>query len=110
LIARYFATEQAAIEELEAEAAALAQKLEELKEEHGGEEGLLEAVVDEKGDIARAAVLERLLETKGDAEVEDERRLLTDCLDLLERESAANKRAKDAQKELEGKSLRSTAS
>ena len=41
LIARYFAAEQAAIDKLESEAAAVSQALEELVEEHGGEDGLL---------------------------------------------------------------------
>jgi len=44
LVARYFAAEQAAIEAVEAELGTLEQKLDELKEEHGGEGGLLEEV------------------------------------------------------------------
>lgn len=49
VVARYFQAEQAALESLEAEAAALAQKLEELKEEHSGEEGLFAEVLGDKG-------------------------------------------------------------
>jgi len=62
-------------------------------------------VVDEKGDIARAAVAGAAFGTKGDAEVEDERRLLTDCLDLLERESAANKRRRTPRRNWRARSL-----
>lgn len=40
LIARYFAKEQAALDQLEAELAATSQQLEELTEEHSGEEGV----------------------------------------------------------------------
>jgi type I restriction enzyme M protein len=100
VVARYFAKEQAAIEMLEAEVAAIEQKLEELKEEHSGEEGLLAEVLDDKGKISKGAVAARLKELK---DAEDERRLLTEYLDLTEQESAANKKVKDAQKELDTK-------
>ena len=49
IIARYFAADQAAIEKLEAEVAAIEQELEEMAEEHGGEEGLLEEAKNDKG-------------------------------------------------------------
>src|SRR5262249_52304601 len=39
IIARYFADEQATIKKLEADVAALQQQMEEMVEEHGGEEG-----------------------------------------------------------------------
>ena len=58
LIARYFAEEQAAIEKLETEIAALQQQMEELAEEHGGEEGAFSDL--EK--INRAEVSRRLKE------------------------------------------------
>ena len=104
VIARYFQAEQAALESLEAEAAALAQKLEELKEEHSGEEGLFAEVIGDKGGIAKADVTARLkvvFKTETDADAEDERKLLTEYLDLTERESTANKKVKEAQKALE---------
>jgi len=103
VVARYFAKEQSAIEQLEAEAAAIEQKLEETKEEHSGEEGLLAEVLDDKGKVPKAALTARLKEIKTDPEFDDERKLLTEYLDLLEQEAAANKRVKDAQKDLEGK-------
>ena len=103
LIARYFAKEQAAIESLEAEAAALAQQMEEMAEEHGGEEGLLAEAKNEKGKITKASVTARLKEIKGDAEFADERKVLKDYLALLEKEAEANDRVKEAQKELEAK-------
>jgi type I restriction enzyme M protein len=103
LIARYFAKEQAAIEKLEAEAAALTQQLEELAEEHGGEEGLLAEAKNEKGKITKAAVTARLKEIKGDADFADEKKVLEDYLALLEKEADANDQVKKAQKELEAK-------
>jgi len=58
LIARYFAEEQAAIEKLETEIAALQQQMEELAEEHGGEEGAFSDLAK----INRAEVGRRLKE------------------------------------------------
>ncbi len=49
IIARYFADEQRAIETLEADAAAIERRMEEMAEEQSGEEGLLEEAKNEKG-------------------------------------------------------------
>ena len=65
---RWFADEQAAIEKLEADLAALQQQLEEMAEEHGGEEGLLADAANDKGKLTKASVTARLKEIKGDAE------------------------------------------
>ena len=53
LIARYFKKEQAAIVSLEAEAASITQQMEEMVEEHGGEEGLLAEAKNEKDKITK---------------------------------------------------------
>jgi type I restriction enzyme M protein len=103
LIARYFAKEQAAIEGLEAEAAAIIQSMEEMAEEHGGEDGVLAEVKNDKGKITKSTVTARFKEIKGDAEFADELKVLTDYLALLEQEAYADSRVKDAQKELEAK-------
>jgi type I restriction enzyme M protein len=103
MIARYFSSEQAAIENLEAEVSSIEQKLEELKEEHGGEEGLLAEVLDDKGNISKGAVTDRLKEIKDDKDSDDERKVLSDYLALLEKESEAGRKVKDAQKTLETK-------
>ena len=103
LIARYFAKEKAAIEGLEAEAAAIVQSLEEMAEEHGGEEGLLAEVKNEKDKITKAAVTARLKEIRGGAEFADEQKVLENYFALLEKEAEADSRVKAAQKELEVK-------
>lgn len=103
LIARYFAKEQAAIESLEAEAATFTQQLEEMAEEHGGEEGLLAEAKNDKDKLTRASVAARLKEIRGDAEFADERKALEDYLALLEKEAEAGDRVRKAQKELEAK-------
>jgi type I restriction enzyme M protein len=103
LIARYFAKEQAAVESLEAEAAAIEQQLEEMAEEHGGEEGLLADAKNDSDKLTKASVTGRLKEIKRDAEFADEQKVLEDYLTLLEKESEANDRVMKAQKELETK-------
>jgi type I restriction enzyme M protein len=102
LIARYFGAEQAGVEALEAELGALEQQLDELREEHGGEGGLLEEVVDDKGKIARKAVAARLKEIGRDADAADEREALEAYAALLDRQADARGRLKAAQDALEG--------
>ncbi|MCX7193791.1 MAG: type I restriction-modification system subunit M [Proteobacteria bacterium] len=103
IIARYFAAEREAIEQLEAGRDAISRQLEELDEEHGGEEGLLTEAKNDKGKITRATVAARFKDIKSDKEATDERKLLNAYLALIEQESAANRQVKDAQKLLDTK-------
>ncbi len=103
LIASYFAKEQTAIESLEAEAATIVQAMEEMAEEHGDEEGLLEEVINDKGKITKATVTARLKEIEGDVDFADELKVLRDYLALIEKEWDADRKIKEAQKELEAK-------
>lgn len=103
VIDRYFAKEQTALQRLEAEAAAITQKLEELKEQHSGEEGLLAQALDDKGKIAKGALTGRLKATEWECEAEEERILLSEYLDLLEEESAADRKVNEAEQELDAK-------
>ncbi len=103
LIARYFASEHAAIETLESALDALEQQLDELKEEHGGEGGLLEEVVDEKGKISMKAVAARLEEIGRDPDYAEERKALEDCGALLDKQTNAKGRLKAAEAALAAK-------
>ena len=103
LIARYFKAEQSAIEAMEAELCALEQQLDELKEEHGGEGGLLEEVVDEKGRISKKTVAARLKEIGRDPECAEERKALECYAALLDDQADAKGRLKAAQEALEGR-------
>ena len=100
VIARYFAAEQAAIEKLEAEVAASEQALEEMAEEHGGEDGLLEAAKNDKDKLTKASVAARLKDIKGDAEAADERKVLNDYLALAEKAAATSAKVSAAQEAL----------
>jgi len=53
LIGRYFQAEQAELDELKAQLTVVEQSLEEQREEHGAEEGLLEDVTDSDGDKSK---------------------------------------------------------
>jgi len=97
LIARYFAAEQAAIDDLEAQAAALQQQIEELAEEHGGEGGLLEDAKNEKDKLTRASVAARLRDVKADADAKDECAVLCEYLRLSDEEAEVSGKSKAAQ-------------
>ena len=53
IIQEYFAKEQKAIDDLEARAETLNAKMDEMREEHGDEDGLLSNVIDDKGKISK---------------------------------------------------------
>ena len=90
MIARYFPDAQAEIDELEAKRAALSQQMDELKDEHGGEEGLLSSVIgeDESAKISKGDLTSRLREIRDDAESDDERAVLEQYLALMDEDSA----------------------
>jgi len=56
IVARYFAAEQAAIEQREAERDAISRQMEEMDEEHGGEVGPLSGAKDAKGKITKKSL------------------------------------------------------
>jgi type I restriction enzyme M protein len=103
LIARYFAAEQQAIQALEAERDAISRQLEEMQEEHGGEDGLLEEGKSKAGNVTKTAVRARLKEITGDPDYADEFEVLNAYLALMDRESEASKEVEDAQKALDAK-------
>jgi type I restriction enzyme M protein len=103
IVARYFAAEQAAIEQREAERDAISRQMEEVDEEHGGEEGLLNDAKSDKGKLTKASVKARQIAIKHDKDATDERKLLEAYADLIEKEAAAGKAVKDAQKALDTK-------
>ena len=96
---RYFQTKKQVIEKLEAEKESIIAELTELEEEHSGEEGYFAEL--EK--VNKANIQKRLKEIKGETDVADETKILKAYLDLLTKQTAANIRIKDAEKELDEK-------
>jgi type I restriction enzyme M protein len=92
MVARYYADEQAAIDQIAAEVESVSTKLAELEEEEGGEEGAF-AELDK---VNKANVAPRLKEIKSDKDAKDEAAVLTEWLRLNSDEADLKKRLKDA--------------
>jgi len=103
IIARYFANEQAAIEQREAERDSISRQMEEMDEEHGGEDGLLNEAKNDKGKLTKASVKARQTAIKRDKDASDEHKLLDAYADLIEQEAAVGKAVKDTKKALDTK-------
>jgi type I restriction enzyme M protein len=102
VIARYFADQQAAIDQLEADVAALQQQLEELTEEHGGEDGLLADALNDKGKLTKASVTTRLKQLRLESEelTVEEEAALKQWLKLEQEETEVSARLRAAQEKL----------
>lgn len=105
IVASYFAEDKQAIIKLETEKDALTQQIEELVEEHSGEEGLIEDAKNDKGKITKASLKARIKEITGDAEFADEMELLKRCQKLLDDESKLASQAKAKQTELDKQTI-----
>jgi type I restriction enzyme M protein len=106
MIARYFVAEREAIEVLEAKLAATEQQLDELREEHGGEEGLLAEVIEGEGDkqkITAKAIKARLKEIGKDPDYADEVKALKGYDALLGAQADTKAKLKAAREDLDAK-------
>ena len=99
IVARYFATEQAAMESLEVNRETVSNELEEFVEEHMGEGCLLEDALNDKGKVTKVSVKAQLMTILdyGEAETDEERDALMRCLALIDVEFKASKAVRDAQ-------------
>lgn len=100
IVARYFAAEQAEVDELEAKAEELGRQLEELEEEHSGEDGLLVEAQTDAGKLTAASVKARLKAIKGDADAKEELAVLRQWSALSVEQGEATRAFKEAQAEL----------
>ncbi len=102
LIKNFFTTVQAKLDELNTKLEQIASQMDELKDEHGGEDGLLSEVAEndkiKKGDVQR-----RIKEIKGDADYADELKVLEQYSALFEEEAETKKRIKETEQDLEQK-------
>lgn len=103
VIARYFAAEQKAMAQLEAARDAITRQMEELDEEHGGDDGLLADAKNDKVKLTKVSAKAQLAKVRHDKTAIEERKLLETYLALTEQEAAASKKVKDAAKALESK-------
>jgi type I restriction enzyme M protein len=103
VITRYFAADQKAIKQLEAARDATTRQMEELDEEHGGDDGLLADAKNDKGKLTKLSAKAQLTKIRHDKTAVEERKLLETFLALTEQEAAASRSVKDAAKALESK-------
>jgi type I restriction enzyme M protein len=106
LIARYFAAERDGIAALEAELASIEQQLDERREEHSGEDGLLAEVIEGEGEkqkITAKALKARLKDIGKDKDYAEERQALEAYAALLDQQAETKTRLKTAQDDLEAK-------
>ena len=102
LIKTYFASEQDKLEELNTKLEQIDAQMDELKEEHGNEEGLLSEVI-VNGKISKGNLQKRIKDIKDDADSTDEIEVLNQYLALFEQEAETKKRIKDVEQDLEKK-------
>lgn len=113
VINRYFKVEKGQIDQLEAESESIAGSMQEIAEEHGGEEGLLTEATSDTGKITKALVINRLKElgslfskSKFDDETEAEFKVLKEYLSLCERYATVGAKIKTVNAELDEKLLK----
>src|SRR3972149_4500485 len=72
MIKTYFAQEQSNLDNFQAELDQAVSEMEEMKEEQGGDEGLLSDVVNEKGNVTKGDLNKRLKEVKDEPDSKEE--------------------------------------
>lgn len=103
VIDKYFNEEKTAIESLETDKDEIIRQKEEFEEENSGEEGYLEEIKNDKGNITKGSLKNRMKEIKDDPDSVEELEVLKAYLKLVDDESDANKKVKDAIKALDKK-------
>ena len=101
IVARWFTSEQANIENLRGTHESAASKLEDFVDEHststGGEDGVLMGIANGLGRITKAAATGRLKTIRHEPEGDEEQDILMRCLELIDAESRAGKAVREAQ-------------
>jgi type I restriction enzyme M protein len=72
-------------------------------EEHGGDEGLLSSVIDDKGKISRKSLAARIREIGRNPDYADERAVIDQYAEAMEAQAAAKERLKKERAALESK-------
>ncbi len=99
IVARYFAEEQAAIDQLRADLDSATARLAELEEEHSGEDGTF-AELDK---VNKTNIVTQLKKIEGDKDAKDEATALNDWLKLNKEEAGLKKHLKEAEASLDGR-------
>ena len=105
MIKTYFSKEQSELDKLQIKLDQAISEMEQVKEEHGGDEGLLFDVINDKDNITKGDLNKRLKETKNETDSTEELAVLQKYSNLMATESEAKKKIKEAEKGLEQKIL-----
>jgi len=100
IINRYFSEDKETIESLEAQKEDITRQQEEMEEEHGGEDGLLEEVTSDAGKVTKTNINARIKQIKKDPDFADELTVIKDYLALIDQSAKLDKQIKEAQKRL----------
>jgi type I restriction enzyme M protein len=104
MIQEYFTKEQKTIEDLERKAESLNAQMDELREEHGGEEGFLSNALDDKLKISRKSLQQAIKDIgKRSSDNADEYDMLQSYKELMDEEQETQVKIKAAKTELEKK-------
>ncbi|TRZ48471.1 MAG: type I restriction-modification system subunit M [Dehalococcoidia bacterium] len=104
IIGTYFSVEKKKIDNLNITLEQIGVQMDEFKNEHGDEEGLLSEVVD-NDKVTKGAVAKRIREITDNKEFADELAILKKYAELFEKEAETKKEIKDVEKDLEKKVL-----
>ncbi|MDA8136503.1 MAG: type I restriction-modification system subunit M [Desulfobacteraceae bacterium] len=104
MIQEYFRAEKKLLDDLETQAETLAAAMEDLREEHGGEDGLLSTALDDRGKISKTNLAKALKDLGGPpADFSEEYELLCKYKKLMEDEKGVQDKIKTANAGLERK-------
>lgn len=104
IIQEYFATDQKTIDDLESQIETLNSHMDELLDEHGGEDGLLANALDDKGKITKNNLTKAIKELgKRNSDNADEYDMLMQYKKLMDDEAAIQTKIKNTKAELEKK-------
>lgn len=104
MIQEYFVAEKKTIDDLEVQAETLNATMDEMREEHGGEDGLLMNVIDDKGKITKGNLGKGIKELgKHNEDNADEYDMLQRYKNLMDQETETQSKIKTAKAELERK-------
>jgi type I restriction enzyme M protein len=101
IIKEFYSAQQERINGLESDLEQTNLVMEELKEEHSGEEGLLLEAINDKGNITKGDLQKRLKEIKGDLEYAEEFGVLNKYQSLMDAEAESKAEIKEASADLE---------
>ncbi|MCD6449249.1 MAG: type I restriction endonuclease subunit M, partial [Thermotogaceae bacterium] len=107
VIKEFFNQEKEEIDELEARIEDLESQMKDLEDEHSGEEGILEEVKNEKGNITKKDLQTKINELRWTPnEFKEELEVLEKYLQLMDEQTKIKKKIKQKEKELDEKLLR----